>query len=296
FVPGTEKHLDVDTICIAVGLSPMSQLVRMVGCKVVDDPKKGGVVPVCNKYGETSITGIFSAGDVAGIEEASSAMIQGRISGMAAAANSGYLTAEKLEERFAVVYGSLDQLRQGMFSHANKGRTDLVATDEGYELSESLLKHGYVTDQEIKNFPSASYHKVGIHPVIECTQNIPCNPCQDACKVGCIKVGANITALPMVDTGVQCIGCGLCVANCSGQAIFLVNEDLEEGFASVTLPYEFMPLPEKGTVGTALGRSGEKLCAATVLDVRSAKALDHTNLLTMRVPVDFADSARFIQF
>ena len=26
FIPGTEKHFDVDTICLAVGLSPMSQL------------------------------------------------------------------------------------------------------------------------------------------------------------------------------------------------------------------------------------------------------------------------------
>lgn len=41
FIPGTEKHLDVDTICIAVGLSPMSQLARMGGCQMVDDPKRG---------------------------------------------------------------------------------------------------------------------------------------------------------------------------------------------------------------------------------------------------------------
>ena len=32
-IPGTEKHLDVDTICIAVGLQPMSQLTRQIGCK-----------------------------------------------------------------------------------------------------------------------------------------------------------------------------------------------------------------------------------------------------------------------
>lgn len=32
FIPGTEKHFDVDTICLAVGLSPMSQLLKMAGC------------------------------------------------------------------------------------------------------------------------------------------------------------------------------------------------------------------------------------------------------------------------
>ena len=31
-IPGTEKHFDVDTICLAVGLSPMSQLTKMAGC------------------------------------------------------------------------------------------------------------------------------------------------------------------------------------------------------------------------------------------------------------------------
>ena len=28
-IPGSEKHFDVDTICLAVGLSPMSQLAKM---------------------------------------------------------------------------------------------------------------------------------------------------------------------------------------------------------------------------------------------------------------------------
>lgn len=65
---GTEKHLAVDTICLAVGLSPMSQLLSMAGCQMKDTP--GGFIPVCTETGETSISGIFAAGDVSGIEEA----------------------------------------------------------------------------------------------------------------------------------------------------------------------------------------------------------------------------------
>ena len=293
FIPGTEKHLDVDTICIAVGLSPMSQLARMGGCQMVDDPKRGGVVPVVDQYGATSIPGVFCAGDVSGIEEASSAMIEGRIAGLAAACRSGYLTQEQLEEEFKTQYASLDQLRQGMFAPKNKGRTDMNQTDEGYALSSNLLAHGYVSDEEMAAFPSAKVYAVGIHPVIECTQNIPCNPCQEACKVGCIKVGSNITSLPVVDKQAKCIGCGMCVANCPGQAIFLVEQD--EQWAQITLPYEFLPLPEKGTQGTALDRSGKPVCQAEVVSVRAAKALDHTALLTMRVPKEYAATARFIR-
>lgn len=293
FIPGTEKHLDVDTICIAVGLSPMSQLARMGGCQMVDDPKRGGVVPVVDQYGATSIPGVYCAGDVSGIEEASSAMIEGRIAGLAAACRSGYLTPEQLEEEFKTQHASLDQLRQGMFAPKNKGRTDMTETDEGYALSGSLLARGYVADEEMAAFPSAQVCEVGVHPVIECTQNIPCNPCQDACKVGCIKVGSNITALPVVDQQAKCIGCGLCVANCPGQAIFLVEQ--KEDWAEVTLPYEFLPLPEKGDKGMALNRAGQPVCPAEVVSVRAAKAMDHTALLTMRVPREYASTARFIR-
>ena len=95
------------------------------------------------------------------------------------------------------------------------------------------------------------------------------------------------------DAGCGCTGCGMCVASCSGQAIFLVNEDYEPGFTSITLPYEFFPLPEKGAVGKALSRSGERICDAQVIDVRSSKVFDHTNLLTMKVPNEFAYKARF---
>lgn len=294
FIPGTEKHLDVDTICIAVGLSPMSQLARMGGCEMVDDPKRGGLVPVVDQYGATSLPGVYCAGDVSGIEEASSAMIEGRIAGLAAAANSGYMTQEELEEEFVKQHGSLNQLRQGMFAPKNKGRTDLTETDEGYALSANLLARGFVADDEMAAFPSANQQQEKIHPVIECTQNIPCNPCQDACPVGCIKVGSNITSLPVLDGEKKCIGCGMCVASCPGQAIFLIKEEAEQ--AEITLPYEFMPLPKKGDKGTALSRSGQPLCEAEVVAVKSVATMDHTNLLTMRVPKAYAGTARFIRF
>ncbi|MBQ5383858.1 MAG: FAD-dependent oxidoreductase, partial [Treponema sp.] len=40
-IPGTEKELDVDTICIAVGLSPMSQLASNATCNMALLPQKG---------------------------------------------------------------------------------------------------------------------------------------------------------------------------------------------------------------------------------------------------------------
>lgn len=291
FIPGTEKSFDVDTVCVAVGLSPMSQLLKQAGCKMKDTP--GGYIPDCDRLGATSVPGIFAAGDVAGIEEASSAMIEGRISGAVIANYLGYLDDEKLSARVEELESALDSLRKGMFAPENRGKL-VTKTEEGIDTSMSLLERGYVDDSEIEKYPGVT-HNVGIHPVMECTQNIPCNPCQDACPKGCISIGSNITSLPVVKSDVKCIGCGMCVASCSGQAIFLVDEDTGDGYGTVTLPYEFLPLPEAGDKGIALGRDGKKVCEAEVVSVKSAKAFDHTNLLTMKVPKDMVMKARFFK-
>ncbi|WP_414150609.1 FAD-dependent oxidoreductase [Acetobacterium carbinolicum] len=292
-IPGSEKHFEVDTICLAVGLSPMSQLLKVAGCAMIEDPKRGGTVPVIDERGETTIKGIFAVGDVSGIEEASSAMIEGRIAGAAAANALGYLSNEDFKDRHKTGEKALDALRQGMFGPENKGKKDLTLTEEGLLLSQSLLQKGYLEEQEMGAYPGVKTEIKGIHPVIECTQNIPCNPCQDACVKGCIKIGANITALPVVDTQLACTGCGMCVAACSGQAIFLVDDHSEPGYAAITIPYEFLPLPEKGAIGKALDRSGTEVCQAEIVGIKSAKVMDHTSLLTMKVPAEMAMKARF---
>ena len=293
FIPGTEKHFDVDTICLAVGLSPMSQLLKMAGCKMEDNPKRGGQVPICDEYGRTSLPGVFVAGDVSGIEEASSAMIEGRMAGIVAAEYLGYMEKEELDTELVSLDDALDGLRQGMFAPKNRGKA-IEKTEEGIDISQNLLLHGYVSDDEIERYPGVT-HKAGVHPVMECTQNIPCNPCQDACKKGCISIGSNITSLPIVVDGSECINCGMCVASCSGQAIFLVDEDCGDGTATVTLPYEFLPLPEAGTKGKGLGRDGKAICDAEVVAVKSNKTFDKTNLLTIRVPKEYAMKARFFK-
>ena len=293
-IPGTEKHLDVDTICLAVGLSPMSQVLRMSGCEIDDTP--GGLVPKTDAYGETTIPGLFAAGDVAGIEEASSAMIGGRIAGLAAAHRAGYLDDAAFEAQAEAARASLTQLRQGMFARENRGRTDLTETEEGYALSQNLLAKGYVTQEELQAFPAASEKRGGVHPVIECTQNIPCNPCQDACKFGCIMVGRQITSIPQIDHEKKCTGCGMCVASCSGQAIFLVDDDYDETHAAITMAYEFLPYPEKGQKGTALSRAGQPVCEAEVLSLRRSAATDGTALLTIAVPKEFSMQARAFAF
>ncbi len=94
-IPGTEEKVSVDLICIATGLSPLTELAWIAGCKHCHVPELGGWVPVCNENFETTVPGIYVAGDIAGIDEASTAMEEGRIVGVSVAEVLGYLSSHE---------------------------------------------------------------------------------------------------------------------------------------------------------------------------------------------------------
>ena len=106
---------DVDVICVAVGLRPLSELAQMAGVQHDFIPEMGGWMPLHNADMETSVPGIYVAGDTAGVEEASTAMDEGRLAAAAAAEALGHLTKEQAEEKKAEIRERLDSLRQGPF-------------------------------------------------------------------------------------------------------------------------------------------------------------------------------------
>lgn len=113
-IPGTERDFKLDTICLAVGLKPSSELFAQAGCRMIHIPELGGEVPIRNDNLETSIDGIYVAGDVAGIEEASSAMLEGRLAGLDAVeklkGKSEEITTLKKQ-----IQNNLKELRAGPF-------------------------------------------------------------------------------------------------------------------------------------------------------------------------------------
>jgi Fe-S-cluster-containing hydrogenase component 2 len=130
--------------------------------------------------------------------------------------------------------------------------------------------------------------------VVECVQEIPCNPCVDACARKAIRIDGNITNVPQVDFA-ACNGCTLCIARCPGLAIFVVNRNYNAREATVALPYELMPRPARDEVVQALDRSGKPCCRAKVVKVLDSKALDRCAVITIAVPKRFADVARGIR-
>jgi sarcosine oxidase subunit alpha len=84
-VPGTEKVFDADLLLLSVGLTPESRLLAQMGARMVWSPELGGYVPYRSEYMETSIPGVYVAGDASGIEEATTAILTGRVAGYSAA-------------------------------------------------------------------------------------------------------------------------------------------------------------------------------------------------------------------
>ena len=121
-VVGTRRELPCDVVCLAVGLTPLTELLFEARCEMRYVAELGGLVPVRNDDLETTVPGIYVAGDVAGIEEASAAMVEGRLAGACAAASLGHggaaaqaVRAEALAELYELRCGPAGQkIRDGL--------------------------------------------------------------------------------------------------------------------------------------------------------------------------------------
>jgi len=138
--------------------------------------------------------------------------------------------------------------------------------------------------------PSDERIAAGPVVIVECVENIPCNPCVAACPKGAITIEGDINDTPIVDFD-TCDGCGVCISACPGLAIFVIDAS-DPSRTLVSLPYEFIPLPEVGEAVTAFDREGNEIGDAEVVRVLSARALDRTPIVTIALPPGRAMDAR----
>jgi hypothetical protein len=83
-VPGSERRVEVDAVCVGFGFTPRLELAVTLGCEIVE-----GFVAV-DFTQATSVPGVYAAGEVTGIGGADLAAAEGEVAGAAAArAGSG---------------------------------------------------------------------------------------------------------------------------------------------------------------------------------------------------------------
>jgi thioredoxin reductase len=128
-VPGTEKEFEVDTICVAAGLTPLIELATGAGCQTSFAASLGGHIPSFDNNMRTSLGTIYVAGDIAGVEEASTAMEEGRLAGIHAAADLGFYNAEKVTSLSDQIWKRLNALRGESISE-NEQENDTPVSKE----------------------------------------------------------------------------------------------------------------------------------------------------------------------
>ena len=141
--------------------------------------------------------------------------------------------------------------------------------------------------EKTPGYPGLKRLRKGPVAVIECIQEIPCNPCEAACPSGAITIGASINNLPVLDED-KCTGCGICISSCPGLAIFVIalNHDIESSL--VSFPFEYLPLPKVGEEVAASDREGKEICKGKVVRIVNKPINGHTPVISLSIPKKYA--------
>jgi NADPH-dependent 2,4-dienoyl-CoA reductase/sulfur reductase-like enzyme len=93
-----EERIEVDTLCIGYGLQPRNYLAQLSGCAIEFDALKGGWTPQRDKFMRTSQNYLYAVGDGAGIGGSRIAELDGKLVGLTAASDLGYISAAEMQK------------------------------------------------------------------------------------------------------------------------------------------------------------------------------------------------------
>ena len=158
-----------------------------------------------------------------------------------------------------------------------------------------LICDGIPTKEDMARVaPSEERLAQGPVAVLECFQEIPCDPCVKACNRGAITMPDGINDLPLLDTEL-CNGCGRCISFCPGLAIFIVDKTWSEERALIKLPYEYVPVPKAGQYVAGMDRAGRELGLFEVVKVAADSKRSMTCVISLAVPQSLAMEVRGIR-
>ncbi len=144
-IPGTERRLSCDTLCLNYGFTPATELSHLLGLRREWRPEQGGFVPLRDAQMQSSVPGIFVVGDGAGVGGAGLAMLEGEIAGLTAAMQVRGKTALAVSQRIEALDPALHRERRfqklyGQLFTPAPGLGELAAPDTLICRCESVSK------------------------------------------------------------------------------------------------------------------------------------------------------------
>lgn len=97
-LPGSERTIPVDAVAVGYGFVSNTELTRLAGCLHEFRADLGSWAPIRNEGLETTVPGVFAAGDGAGVAGAPTALAEGRLAALSALERLGY-PVDRIEQK-----------------------------------------------------------------------------------------------------------------------------------------------------------------------------------------------------
>lgn len=148
---GGEELLEVDLLCLALGLKPAHELPFQAGCRAEYVPGVG-YVPTHDAGMRSSLEGVYAAGGVVGAFDPPGAASQGVIAGISAALDLGYRNPRWEEEREGRMTSSPGGVAPGGTEAMREGGFLCICEDVRYAEVKRAIREGYADIESLKRY------------------------------------------------------------------------------------------------------------------------------------------------
>ncbi len=94
-VPGSQKHYETQILACGNGFVPNIELPQLAGCDLTYAADQGGWIVKVDTSMETSVSGVFAAGEITGIAGGDKALIEGQLAALSILKQFGKLNSKK---------------------------------------------------------------------------------------------------------------------------------------------------------------------------------------------------------